>query len=217
MKSDRQIQKDVIDHLGFDPSISAEKIGVTVKNGIVTLTGTVPSFAEKRQAEKAVYHVGSVKSVVEEIKVELPGTHLMSDFDLAEGAASALKWNVFVPSTIKATVEDGRITLTGDVDWAYQSESAVNALHHLPGLRGINNHIKVVSKPKIKPAAIKENIEKALVRAARDEAHHIIVDVKDDKVILSGNVHSVEESRDARWAAWCVPGVSKVENNLHVT
>lgn len=214
MKSDRQIQKDVMDELAFDPSVSSENIGVSVKDRIVTLTGFVPSFGEKYAAEKAAFRVAGVRAVAEEIEVKLPGSSIRSDADIAKAAADALEWHSNIPATVQLSVEDGRILLRGEVEWAYQREAAAEAVRYLSGVKSVINHISIRSQ--VSSDDIKDRIEKALVRAAEQEAKKIKVETENGKVILTGTVHSRSEMDDAKWAAWAAPGVTNVENRLSI-
>lgn len=216
MKPDKDLQKDVMDQLDFDPSINSENIGVAVKDGVVTLSGTVPRLAEKYAAEKRTLKVEGVKSVVEDISVNLPNGSMHTDFDIAKAAADALNWNALVPPSVRATVEDGVITLQGEVDWGYEKESAEDLACHLKGVKGVNNGITLKSKKKLQPSEIQSRIESALTRSAREEVKNIKVDVRDDKVVLSGHVRSHEEAAEARWAAWATPGITTVESHLEV-
>jgi osmotically-inducible protein OsmY len=130
MKTDRQIQNDVIAQLEYDPSVVSENIGVSVKDGVVTLNGYVPNYSEKYAAERAAFRVEGVKAVVEEIQVRLPSSSVKTDADIALLAVNALKGRSNIPQGIQVSVEDGRITLRGDVDWDYQRESAINAVRY---------------------------------------------------------------------------------------
>lgn len=212
MKTDRDIRHDVMEEFDFDPSVTAEKIGVAVQDGIVTLGGTVPTYVEKIAAEKAALRVAGVRAVVEDLKVDLITDDRLFDIDIARAAADALSWNVCVPADVQVSVEDGRVILRGDVTWAFQREAATNALKHLKGVREIVNHLHVRKRPQ--PADVKNRIEKALVRTAIADANHIAIDVSGGKVTLRGKVHSYSEVKDARTAAWSVPGVTDVDTQL---
>ncbi|MBC7661281.1 MAG: BON domain-containing protein, partial [Chitinophagaceae bacterium] len=199
MKSDRQIQRYVMEQLTYDPSIHSQKIGVSVEGGVVTLSGTVPSYVEKYLAEKRAF-ISGVNAVVENIIVELPEHKNRSDLDLAKALAETLEWHVRVPTSIKVSVTESVVTLTGNVEWSYQKEAALETVKHTKGVKGINNMISILVVPKTKD--IKGLIEKALTRSAQDDAKGIDVQVVNDKVVLSGNVHSQAELDDAKWAAW---------------
>ncbi len=217
MKTDSQIQTDVMQELKFDPSLSAEAIGVSVSGGIVTLSGAVPSYAEKSAAERATQRVAGVRAVVEKIEVSLPGSSKKDDSDLAKAIVGQFKWSVQVPDEwVRARVENGWVELTGQVEWDYQRTAAESCVRGLTGVRGISNHISIKSKV-IQPDVVKKKIEEAFRREADREARRIAVEVKGTKVILSGEVHSFTDLNDAKWAAWSAPGVTSVENNLHIS
>lgn len=216
MKKDAEIQTDVIQELKWDPSVSHEHIGVSVSEGIVTLAGMVPSYVEKSAAEKATKRVSGVKAVVEKIDVKLPGSFKRDDQEIAKAVINQFKWNVQVPDQlVKATVEDGWVDLSGEVEWEYQRAAAESSIQGLTGVKGVSNNIVIKAK-QIQPDVIKQKIEEALRREAEKEAKQIAIEVKGNKVILSGKVRSFSEMQDAKWAAWSAPGVTTVENNLQV-
>ncbi len=212
-KSDAEISSDVAIELLWDPRVTSSHINVNSDRGIVTLSGTVPHYFEKKSAEHAAQRVGGVKAVADELEVK--GIFDKSDADIAEAALNALRWNYSVPDDIKLAVDSGLITLNGKVDWDYQRQSAKEAVEGLLGVRGVSNHIELKSKPQTKD--IKIRIEDALKRSAEVEGKNIDVSINGDKVTLSGNVHSHAESEDARFAAWMAPGVMKVENNIVIS
>jgi osmotically-inducible protein OsmY len=217
MKTDAQIQTDVMQELKWDPSITHEHIGVAVSDGIVTLSGTVPSYIDKTSAEKAVQRVGGVKAVVEKIEVKVPGSYHRDDQDIAKAIIDQFQWHTQVPhALVKARVENGWVELAGDVEWDYQRSAAENAIRGLTGVRGITNKIAIKAKV-AQPFEIKEKIEEALKRAAERETDRIAVEVRGTRVILSGKVRSFAELRDVRGAAFSAPGVTSVDdNNLSV-
>jgi len=217
MKTDAQIQTDVMQELKWDPSITHEHIGIAVSDGIVTLSGTVPSYIEKSSAEKAVQRVGGVKAVVEKIEVKVPGSYHRDDQDIAKAIIDQFRWHTQVPDDlVKARVENGWVELTGDVEWDYQRSAAENAIRGLTGVRGITNKIVIKAKV-VQPFEIKAKIEEALKRAAERETDRIAVEVRGTRVILSGKVRSFAELRDVKGAAYSAPGVTSVDdNNLSV-
>ena len=165
MKSDRELQIDVLDELRWEPGVKATDIGATVKDGVVTLEGTVDSYAEKWAAEKAVKRLPGVKALAVELQVKLPGSSERTDADIAKTAETVLKWDVLVPrDRIKVTVEKGFLTLEGEVDRQFQRSAAERAVHHLTGVKGVSNQITI--KPKVAPTEVKEKIEAALKRNA---------------------------------------------------
>ena len=214
MKLDRQIQNDVIEELAFDPSIQSEQVGVSVKDGIVMLSGYVPSYGEKYAAERAAFRVAGVKAVAEDIEVKLPSSSLRTDLDIAKSALDALKWRSNIPTGLQVAVEHGRVSLGGEVDWEYQRQAATNAVRYLTGVTGVTNKISI--KSKLQPDDVKSRIEKALIRSAEKDAQKIRVETLNGKVTLTGSVRSRAEFDDARWAAWAAPGVMSVENRLSV-
>lgn len=215
MKSDASLRDDIIDELNWEPSVDSSKIGVAVKDGIVTLSGTVPSFIEKTDAEKAVKRVDGVKAVVQNIDVKLKSTSVRSDEEIAEVALKNLKWNTNVPEeNIILKVENGWITLEGEVLWNYQKDAAKSAVRGLIGVKGVNNFIKVESK--VQPENLKEKIKKSFVRNASIDAENVKIDVVGNKAILKGTVQSWAEKRQAERAVWSAPGIFQIENKLEI-
>lgn len=214
MKKDAALQKDIMTALEREPSIVHTNIGVSVSNGVVMLSGHVPSYAQKEAAEKAASRVAGVKTVVENLDVTLASSLIRDDDDIARSAANALRCNGLIPDGVSLSVEDGRVTLRGDVDWAYQREVAARCVNDVEGVIWVRNDIRI--KEDILPANIKTKIEEALKHAAEQEAKKITVDVSDHKVILSGTVRSLADLDAVKGVAWSAPGVTCVECQLRV-
>jgi osmotically-inducible protein OsmY len=213
MKTDAQLKKDIQDELGWDPAVHATDIGVIVKDGIVTLTGHLSSYAEKYAAERATERVSGVQALVMEVDVRLPSSSKRDDADLANAARNALAWNVVVPdSHIQLKVEKGWVTLTGEVEWDYQRKAADRAVRDLLGVVGVSNLIKV--KPHVSTSDVQKKIQEALARQAETEAQQLQVLVDGSRVTLRGKVHSWVERQAAQGAAWSAPGVTNVVNEL---
>ena len=216
MKSDKQIQQDVMAELSWEPSVNAAHIGVEVSDGIVTLTGHVTHYAEKLHAEQAAQRVDGVKALTVEMDVTLPGAGNGSDSDIAQSANSVLRWTTYLPTDhIKIKVENGRISLSGEVEWDYQRQGAVEAVHHLQGVTGVNNQITL--KPQASASVVKADIEAALKRRAQKHAQAISVEVQGGDVTLTGIVNSWSERALAINSAWRAPGVRNVNDNMTVT
>jgi osmotically-inducible protein OsmY len=218
MKTDARLQEDVMNELKWEPTIHAAEIGVAVKHGVVTLSGSVDSYAKKWAAHWAAKRVLGVKAVADEIKVTPSPSYKRADKDIAETARKVLDWNFWIPNRVKVMVKDGRLTLSGDVDWYYQKERAEDAVRHLVGVLAVINSITIKPAP-MQELQVKNRIEDALKRNARLllAAQKIQVETSGSKVILRGTVGSLTEYEDAEYAAWAAPGVSEVENKLIVT
>jgi osmotically-inducible protein OsmY len=216
MKSDSELKRDVQNELTWEPSVNEAHIGVTVKDGVVTLTGHTPSYAEKYGAERAAKRVYGVKAVADELDVKLPGSAKRTDEDIARACVYALAANYSVPDEkIKLVVNNGRVTLEGEVEWQYQSEAAMNTVRYLTGVTGVSNNIAI--KARASSIDVKDKIKAAFHRSAEIDARRVDVEVQDGQVILHGSVRSWAEREEAQQAAWAAPGVSAVDNQIAVT
>lgn len=217
MKTDLQLQRDVLEELKFEPSIREAEIGIAAKGGVVTLTGFVDSYAEKFSAERTAERVGGVKAVADEIKVKLPGSYQRSDTEIAHAAVNALRWDIQVPDDrIKAAVDDGWIDLEGEVEWQYQKWAAEGAVRNLTGVKGVTNLIRVKPK-KVSTYQVGQKIKDSLRRHAERDADKITIEAKDGRVTLRGTVSSFAERQDAERAAWQAAGVTNVDDMIAVT
>jgi osmotically-inducible protein OsmY len=215
MRTDAELQRAVQEELSFDPSIVATDIGVTVKNGIVTLFGTVPNYTVKWAAERAAEQVAGVRALAKDLIVKLPGETERSDAEIAEAALKALAWDVQVPEKrLAVEVQNGEVTLKGQVEWYYQREAAEENVRKLTGVVGVSNQITI--KPNVTAKEIRSKIESALQRRAVKDARQITVDVDGGKVTLRGEVHCWAERENAELAAWAAEGVSEVRDEIRI-
>ncbi|AZD02329.1 BON domain-containing protein [Pseudomonas chlororaphis] len=211
--SDLNLRKFILEELEFQPDIDAANIGVTVENGVVTLTGHVNSYAQKISAERAVKAIKGVRALAEEIQVRLEKGAGTADDTIANRALNILNWSSDVPEgDIKIMVQNGWITLEGEVDWQYQKETAERAVRKLSGVVGVDNQLTL--RPRVDAGDIRQRIEQALKRNAEIDAKAIHIKVDGDVVKLEGKVHLWRERQIAERAAWSVPGVRKVDDHL---
>jgi osmotically-inducible protein OsmY len=215
MLNDKQLQQAVVDELAWSPAVTSSNIGVSAHNGVVTLSGHVPTFWEKRSAEEAAQRVRGVKAVAEEIKVQLSSEGTFSDEKIAERAVFSLGSDASVPKDhVKVKVEKGWVTLTGEVDWNFQKTAAEDGVHKILGLVGLANSITV--KPHIEPYEVRAKITKALERTAPFDVNAIVIKTDGRKVTLEGEVRNWYERDLVTEAAWAVPGVTQVEDDMSI-
>jgi osmotically-inducible protein OsmY len=215
MRPDAEIRHDVESELQWDPSVDDRRIGVIVKDGIVTLTGEVAHYSGRWAAEDVAKRVKGVRAIANEISVNMPLAGARTDTDIAEAAANALRWNIATSAApVKVVVHDGWVTLSGEVTWGFQRAAGEHSVRHLQGVRGVTNDVVVAAT--LEPADIKRKIEEAFKRHAGLDAQGIQVTVKDSTIILNGSVRTWQEREDAARAAWAAPGVVHVDNQLRL-
>ncbi|ATE63880.1 BON domain-containing protein [Rhizorhabdus dicambivorans] len=213
MKTDSQLQHDVIAELEWEPSVDSADIGVAVDKGVVTLSGYVNSYAGKMAAEKAARRVSGVRALAEELKVRYASDPKTADHEIAQRILDMFKWNVLVPdSSIQVKVEHGFVTLSGTVDWAYQMDEARKVAGKINGVVGVGNLITVRQRPNA--SVVKDRIVAAIKRQADADAASVTVQTDGNKVILAGSVKGWHERQIAERAAWAAPGVTRVEDNI---
>jgi osmotically-inducible protein OsmY len=215
VKPDEALQFDVLAELKWDPRVDQEEVGVSVEDGIVTLSGRIGSFAKRAAAEECAHHVHGVKAVVNDLEVHLPTDAVRDDVELAHAVIEALKWQAHVPNeALDVTVHDGWVTLKGALDYRYQQDEAERLVRNMIGVRGLTSLIH--TRPQLKPRDVRDQIEAALVRSAQVDARHISVEVDGPRVILKGSVRTTAELHDAVRAAWAAPGVEEVDDRIVV-
>ena len=215
MRTAERLKHDVENELKWEPSVRDEQIGVSVKDGVVQLDGHVQSFYEKWAAEQAALRVANVKAIASEIKVDLSYMPARSDESIARVVVNHLDWNTLVPDTIQVKVEDGWVTLTGNVEWQYQRGEAERVIRPLMGVKGVSNDISIL--PHVSADGVKAKIESALIRDAQFDASHVTVEVTGSTVTLRGHVPSWNEREAVEHAAFDAPGVVRVENLLEIS
>jgi osmotically-inducible protein OsmY len=215
MKSNAELQQDVQNAIKWQPLLNAAEIGVTVKDGVVSLTGVVDSYVKKTEAEDAAKNVAGVRALIEKIEVKFSGSYSKTNSEIATEVLNALRTRWDVPKDIiKVKVEAGWITLTGELGWNYQKEAAQDAIKNLAGVTGVTNDITIKSESM--ESVEKADIENALKRNWAFHKNRIQVRVSDHKATLTGSVDSLYQKNEAGSIAWNAPGVWTVDNELAV-
>lgn len=214
MKTDAALKLDVQAELDWDPAVNATQIGVAVKDGVVTLTGHLETYAEKYAAQRALRRIAGVKAIALELDVKLAPDHRRSDTEIAQAAEHALKWNTLVPDAVRVTVEKGRVSLSGEVEWDYQRRAAETSVRTLTGVVNVNNLVTI--RPRVLAGDLRKRIGDALKRQVDREVSRMVVEVSGSKVTLSGDVNSWHEREAAYDAAWSAQGVTAVVNKLDI-
>jgi osmotically-inducible protein OsmY len=216
MKTDNQLQQDILAQLKWEPSVQAAHIGVEVNNGVVTLAGQVDTYSEKLHAERATQSVIGVKALATELKVHLNSLNKRSDADIASSVKNVLSWNSsLTDDAIKVMVEGGWVTLSGEVRWQFQRDAAKNSVRYLMGVIGVSDQISI--KPSVSATTVKFDIEAALKRTAVADASKIHVEVAGNEVTLTGTVHNWAEREITTNSVWSTPGVTNVHDKMTVT
>lgn len=216
MNTDHKLKTDVLAELTWEPSVNADHIGVTAKDGVVTLTGHVDTYWQKHAAESAAGRVLGVKALVEEIEIRLPSHAKRTDDEIAIAALSRFSWDTMIPAdAVKIKVDNGIVTLTGQVDWHYQRESAVAMIRSLAGVASVSNQISLKVRPNT--STITDNILHALHRSWFFDADQIKVSTDGGEVHLTGTVDSWADRQTAASTAWAAPGTTSVVNDIHVS
>jgi osmotically-inducible protein OsmY len=217
VKSDREIQEDVLRELHWDSRIRQEEVGVEVDEGVVTLTGTVDSWAKKLAAKEAAHRVVGVRDVADDVRLKLPGSLQRTDTEIAQAVRYALEWDALVPDQdIRSTVSDGLVTLEGQVYTLRQKEDAARAIRRVSGVKGINNWL-TVTPTRANPGQLRKAIEEALERRAEREAEKILVMVEDGLVTLEGRVRTWPQKKAVLGSVSHAPGVREVRDHLFVS
>ena len=214
MKTDMDLQRDVAAELKWEPRLKEDEIGIAVNDGVVTLTGNVPDYAQRRTAAKAAERVAGVRAVAQELTVKVPDVFHRTDTELAHQVANTLSWHIEVPPTVKAKVEDGWVTLEGQVEWQFQRSAAERAVRYLTGVKGVSNVVTI--KTHASPYDVADRIKAALHRSAETDAKKVQVTALNGRVVLTGSVRSWPERADVERAAWSASGVTAVDDQLAI-
>lgn len=215
MKTDSEIQKDIMEQLKWEPFLNASEIGVAVKDGVVTLSGQVDSYPKKLAAENAAKKIAGVKAIAEDIQIGVSPAYNRTDTEIAEAIVHALKWHTAVrDENIKIKVENGIVKLEGEVEWEFQRQKIKTAVENVQGVRTVLNLVTL--KPTTTPTDIQRKISAAFHRSASIDAAKVTAEVKGNKVILRGKVRNFSEKEDAETAAWSAPGILSVESHLKI-
>jgi osmotically-inducible protein OsmY len=215
-KTDMQLKQDIETELRWDPKVNAAQVGISVDKGVVSLVGTVDTYAEKWAAEDATKRVSGVRTIAQDLTVKILGEHKRSDAEIAAAVQSALKWNVFVPSSVTATVQNGAVTLNGPATWGYQRDAAERSVRYLTGVVSVHSSISIKPEASASAAQVKEKVEAALLRQATTDAKSIHVETSGGKVTLTGTASSWQSIQDAETAAWGTPGVTNVVDHVSI-
>jgi len=215
MRTDSEIKRDVESELRWDPEFDATDIAVSVKGGVVALTGYARSYGDKFVAERVVKRVAGVHGVADDIEVRLPSSDTMPDPEIARGAVAAIQAQLpYAADKIQVIVKEGWLILEGDVEWNFERDRAEAAVRHLKGVKAVGNRIRISPRPV--PAEVKRKIEDAFRRNAEVDAQHITVEASDGELLLKGSVRSWAERQEAQRVAWSAPGVTKVDNRITI-
>jgi len=215
-KTDIQLKKDIEEELRWDPMVNSAQIGVTVDKGAVSLLGAVDTYAEKWAAEDAAKRVGGVRTIAQDLVVKIQNEHMHSDLEIAEAVQSAIKWNVYIPSTVTAKVQQGAVTLEGEVTWNFQRDAATRAVRYLTGVITVYNSI-TLKQSQTSVAQVKDKVLAALQRQATTDAKSINIETSGGKVTLTGHASSWQSIEDAANAAWAAPGVTQVIDQVKMS
>jgi osmotically-inducible protein OsmY len=214
--NNNELKEHVQRALDWEPSVDDKDVGIAADDGIITLRGNVRSYAEKFAAERAALRVDGVKGVANDLNVRLATGYVSTDTDIAQVAVAALEWNTLVPKDhVAVAVDDGWVTLKGNVDWRCERDAAERVVRELKGVKGVANEIIV--RPHVSTTDVQHKIEVAFRRSAEIDARRVHVAAHDGTIVLTGNVRSWAERQDAERAARAAPGVTQIDDRITVT